>query len=79
MLLEEQRSIYTTTYKDTYKCETKVLPPIKFHQLPGLQLKNVPMLSTRGEFPLIPMGPHRVLEREQSLGPSAGSDVNTEK
>ena len=63
--------LYETSYNQAYKRDT-VLPPIKFHQLPSLELAK-PTLQPR-QFPLIPPGPRRRLQIGYPLGLGLGTN-----
>ncbi|XP_022108106.1 uncharacterized protein C7orf72 homolog [Acanthaster planci] len=52
----------STTYRISYPPHTCILPPIKFHQLPAIQLRDKPKLAPR-EFPISPAGPSRGWEK----------------
>lgn len=70
---------YLTTYNTTYRYSSHVLPPIKFNQIPSIQLTDHPKLPPR-QFPVIPRGPHRPLGLDLPLGQGLGTkDVNTDK
>ncbi|XP_002739481.1 uncharacterized protein LOC100366934 [Saccoglossus kowalevskii] len=64
-----------TTYSSEYKTGT-FLPPIKHHQLLSLTLKNIPKLKPR-KFPIEPVGPHRLLEKEIGCSPGLGLGNHT--
>ncbi|KAJ8041471.1 hypothetical protein HOLleu_12295 [Holothuria leucospilota] len=51
-----------TNYNLSYRRSTLSLPPIKFHQIPSIALKEVPKLPPR-KFPIEPIGPCRRWER----------------
>ncbi|XP_033625659.1 uncharacterized protein LOC117288898 [Asterias rubens] len=52
----------STTYRIGYPLHSSFLPPIKFHQVPAIQLREEPKLPPR-KFPISPAGPTRQWEK----------------
>ncbi|XP_038066954.1 spermatogenesis-associated protein 48-like [Patiria miniata] len=58
----EFNTLASTTYRISYPLRASILPPIKYHQVPAIQLRDEPKLLPR-EFPISPAGPSRGWEK----------------